>query len=184
MAGFGAAKPPKTKAFNGKKTFEEQMRRYTEHRVEGYPPLNVVDMYVHRPDSSKFWFVGKVAARSGATDDYALAAVVQKRLVLEHAKLLQPLDLGRSKTLEMWCAPANTEVSVAQKQQALRSLQGLKVPDAGVGALTLADVGFLPEQYDKENKGFYVKLPNDGIPVEESKVKIVSPQEAEATGLI
>ena len=97
MGGFGAPQPkaaaPK-KPLN-KKDFERQMNSYNALRIDGYPPPNVVDVYVHAPGKDKFWFVGKVAARAEATDDYGLAAVVQKRLVFEHAKLLQP-----SKTLE------------------------------------------------------------------------------------
>ena len=60
MAGFGTPKPKKAKGFEGKKTFEEQMTRYNALRVEGYPPPNVADVYVHKTDAPKFWFVGKV----------------------------------------------------------------------------------------------------------------------------
>jgi hypothetical protein len=103
MGGFGAPQPkaaaPK-KPLN-KKDFERQMNSYNALRIDGYPPPNVVDVYVHAPGKDKFWFVGKVAARAEATDDYGLAAVVQKRLVFEHAKLLQPREIGLSKTLEV-----------------------------------------------------------------------------------
>lgn len=187
MAGFGAPRAKPKDKF-GKKDFERQMRSYNKWYIEGYPPPNQMDVYVHAAGKPKFWFVGKVNARAEAfseAPDFALAAVVQKRLVLEHAKLLQPLELGRSKALELWCAPPNSEMAVAQKQQALRPLDGLKPGVDGSPALSMADCGFLPEQYTAEDRnGFYVKLPPDGVPEAESKVKIMSPAEAAAGGYL
>lgn len=136
MAGFGATKTTAKRSFEGKKTFERQMRSYTKHRLDAYPPPNLVDVYVHGAGKPKFWFVGKSVAREGSTDDYALSVVVQKRLVLEHAKLLQPRELGGASKLELWAAPPNSEISVAQHKQGLRPLDGLKAgPD-----LTMEDV--------------------------------------------
>lgn len=223
MGGFGAPQPkaaaPK-KPLN-KKDFERQMNSYNALRIDGYPPPNVVDVYVHAPGKDKFWFVGKVAARAEATDDYGLAAVVQKRLVFEHAKLLQPREIGLSKTLEvrganrmhayglriasgcafladnpcvlrvsrsirqLWCAPPNSEMKVAQRQQALRRLDGLRAGVDGTAPLTIDDCGFLPEQYTAEDqKGFYVRLPPDGVPREENRVQIMSPGQAAASGYL
>ena len=187
MAGFGKPAGPKKKSFEGKKSFEKHMQQYEELRINGYPPPNVVDVYVHAKGAEKFWFVGKCCVRDGVVDEDgpAMAAVKQKRLVFEHAKLLQPREMGglkgsKPKELELWCAAANSEVSVAQRQQGLRALDTLK-PD---GALSMEDVGFLPEQYTAEDgKGFYVRLPPNGQPEGESKVKIVSPEEAAAGGL-
>lgn len=182
MAGFGKAAPQKKKSFEGKRTFEKHMVQYEELRVAGYPPPNVVDVYVHAQGDERFWFVGKACAQDGVVEDGpALSVVKQKRLVFEHAKLLQPRLLGKKgAVLELWCAPANTEVSVAQRQIPLRGLDGLKpAPE-----LSMDNVGFLPEQYTAEDgKGFYVRLNPDGTPAEESKIKIVSPEEAAAGGL-
>ena len=185
MAGFGAPRAAAKKKPFGKKDFEQQMKSYNSCYVQGYPPPNAVDVYVHAEGKERFWFVGKANARADATSDYGLAVVVQKRHVLEHAKLLQPRELGVGKpTLELWCAPPNSEVKVAQRQQALRActleaerhpsallspliaiardwltlstmarrpmcagrLDGLKPGVDGLPALTLTDVGFLPEQ--------------------------------------
>lgn len=181
MAGFGATKTTAKRSFEGKKTFERQMRSYTKHRLDAYPPPNLVDVYVHGAGKPKFWFVGKSVAREGSTDDYALSVVVQKRLVLEHAKLLQPRELGGASKLELWVAPPNSEISVAQHKQGLRPLDGLKAGPE----LTMEDVGFLPEQYDKENQaGFFVRLDAEGQPMEDAApVKIVSPEQAAAGGL-
>jgi len=186
MAGFGAPRAAAKKKPFGKKDFEQQMKSYNSCYVQGYPPPNAVDVYVHAEGKERFWFVGKANARADATSDYGLAVVVQKRHVLEHAKLLQPRELGVGKpTLELWCAPPNSEVKVAQRQQALRRLDGLKPGVDGLPSLTLTDVGFLPEQYDAESgKGFYVRLPPDGVPLGESEVKIMSPAQAAAGGYL
>jgi len=185
--GFGAPQPPKEKSFGGRKTFEQHMRQYRQLLVPGYPPPNQVDVYVHAAGDERFWFVGKVCAREGLEDGAARAAVKQKRLVLEHAKVLQPRHLGRAKgQLELWCAPANSEMRVAQRQQELRRLGLSQSEVADIGH---EDVGYLPEQYNKEDTGpggtgFYVRLPPDGKPNASSSVRIVSPEEAKESGFI
>ena len=187
MAGFGSApskKPtdPFKKPKEAKKLFEAAMRRFNEHR--GPRPFdNQVDVYVKADGeraSDKFFFVGKAVARMGSTDDYAVSVLAQKRLVLEHAKLLQR-ELKAAKKLQLWVAPPNSEVRVAQRQVPLRSLADVKF-DAG--ALSPDDVGFAPEQYTAEDRdGFYVRLPPNGIPVTESDVRIVPPEELETMNI-
>jgi len=180
-SGFGAPKPSKKKAFEGKKTFERQMQAFHALRESGYPPPNQVDVYVHAAGSDKFWFVGKSVARAGVVEDFDLSAIVQKRLVLEHAKLLQPRVLGTDKALEIWTAPPNSEMRVAQRQQGLRPLVGLKAPPT----LNMDQCGFLPEQYTAEDReGFYVRLPADGQPNADSSVKVLSPEQAVAGGYL
>ena len=186
LAGFGkAAKKPSAKkaagSFDGKKSFEMQMRSWNTLHEDG-KKADEVDVYVRSAKSDKFWFVGKSAARAGACDDAAAySAVVQKRLCLEHAKLLK-LELRTAKTLQLWCAPGNTEMKVAQKMIGLRPLDGLK---GAREALPLDECGFMPEQYEKANgemeQGFYVRLPDDGQPAkgEVSSVKVMSPEELE-----
>ena len=52
-------------------------------------------------------------------------------------------------------------------------------------AMTGPDVGFDPEQYTDEAKGFYVRLEDDGRPAEgsEANPQIISPQELEGLNL-
>ena len=146
--------------------------RYNELRVEGYPEPNVIDVYVHAAGSDKFWYVGKSCARNGVggVDGPALSVVLQRRLALEHAKLLQPDELGRAQKLEVWCAPLNggleedllAALGNAQRQQSLRTLK-LDAEVDGFTALldaeaeacgsvtpttmTIQDCGFFPEHY-------------------------------------
>ena len=192
MAGFGAApakKPhdPFKKPKEAKKIFEAAMNRFNALR-EPRPFANQVDVYVKADDekSNKFWYVGKSVARTGSTDDVALGALAQKRLVFEHAKLLQR-ELKSAKRLQLWVAPPNSEVRVAQHQVPLRGLTTGEVKlDASV--LGEDDVGFLPEQYTVEDQnahqnGFFVRLPPDGIPVEANNVRVVPPEELESMNI-
>jgi len=104
----------------------------------------------------------------------------EKSLLLEHAKLLQR-ELRVAKKLQLWVAPPNSEVRVAQRQVPLRSLASVKLDADALGP---DDVGFAPEQYTAEDqKGFYVRLPPDGIPVTESDVRIVPPEELESMNI-
>lgn len=76
-------------------------------------------------------------------------------------------------------------MKVAQRQQALRRLDGLRAGVDGTAPLTIDDCGFLPEQYTAEDqKGFYVRLPPDGVPREENRVQIMSPGQAAASGYL
>ena len=197
LAGF--AKPAVKKAskskkaavakFDGKKTFEKQMRSWNALVAEQKEtPISMVDVYVRSAGSEKFWFVGKSAAPHDACEDAgACSALVQKRLVLEHSKLLQ-LSLKTAKDLQMWCAPGNSEMKVAQKLESLRPLDGIK---GARDALPMDACGFEPEQYKKANgeveQGFYVRLDDNGQPKGESHVKVVPPEKLEemrATGML
>ena len=86
---------------------------------------------------------------------------------------------------QLWCAPPNSEMKVAQRQQALRRLDGLRAGVDGTAPLSIDECGFLPEQYSAEDqKGFYVRLPPDGVPREENRVQIMSPGQAAASGYL
>ena len=151
------------------------MKAYKRLRAKDFS--NCVDVYVRNPKSDKFWFVGKSAANVEVCDP-SIGAAVQKRIIFEHAKLLQT-ELRRSSTLQLWIAPPNTELEVAKHQITLApGARGLK--EALISsALGATQVGFDPEQYLDEAKGFYVRLEDDGRPAEGSQTapKIVSPEE-------
>lgn len=180
LAGFGkrAAKAEKTGTFKGKETFTEHMRAFASLSAST-PPENKVDVYVRAPQSTskRFWYVGKVLASVG-TCDAASAVILQKRLIFEHAKLLQ-LELRMAKELQLWTAPINTEVRVAEHRQPLTSVDDVRVPkDVRAAALDGPRVGFEPEQYADEKMGFYVRLQEDGSPAPGSEVqtRFVTPE--------
>ena len=141
----------------GKTAFDDIRRRqaaqFDELRLRGSRRhVNVCDVYVSAHDDDAYYYVGKscVAAGLGGADGPALSVVLQKELVLEHAKRLQPL--AGAEQLEVWCAPPNSEAAIAQGADRLRSLS-----DAAA-ALALEDVGFQPE----DGSGFHVRRRADG----------------------
>ena len=95
------------------------LARHISLRVCGSPEPNVCDVYVHAVGSDRLWWVGKSCARGGVggVDGAALAVVLQKQLVLENAKILQPLELGQAEELEVWCAPLGGELTSAQRKE-------------------------------------------------------------------
>ena len=98
--------------------------------------------------------MAKAVAKAGSCDDAALAMVAQKRLVLEHAKALVRELAMTTAPLQMWVAPANTEMRVAQKYEGLRRVDQLKR-----GALSADDCGYEPEHWTDPRLGFKVRLP-------------------------
>ena len=86
---------------------------------------------------------------------------------------------------QMWTAPPNTELEVAKHQRALDAIP-IKIDEQLVTqVLQTPDVGFDPEQYTSEGKGFYVRLEDDGRPAEgsETSPQIIHPSELEGLNL-
>uniref|UniRef100_A0A7S0P5T1 Uncharacterized protein n=1 Tax=Calcidiscus leptoporus TaxID=127549 RepID=A0A7S0P5T1_9EUKA len=179
-----------TTTFNLKRSMESAMLAYRSFRPPGsaLPEEHrhrCADVYVHAVGSSSFYFVGKVAgcaAEVGASE----AVVLQKRVILEHAKLLQPVlaDAERmGRQLQLWLAPPNSEVRVAQKKQGLSCAATVRVtPELRAAAAAAPLCGFEPEVLDRENpSGFRVALPPDGQPEEGSELQVnfVAPGSAE-----
>ena len=158
--GFGAPKKAAAKSkrpegnlvFEGQKTFDKHLKLF-KSLEDPEDRSNMCDCYVRAEGNDKFWFVGKAVAKAGSCDDAALAMVAQKRLVLEHAKALVRELAMTTAPLQMWVAPANTEMRVAQKYEGLRRVDQLKR-----GALSADDCGYDPEHWTDPRLGFKVRL--------------------------
>jgi hypothetical protein len=129
------------------------------------------DVYVRSPDDSRttFWFVGKIARNVKASDGSGSesesvhyvptpteAVLSQKRIILEYAKQhLRPQNFGGkyAATLELWLAPADSEMDVVQNKVTLERVKG-SVADLS-DDFSVTKVGFNPEIYvgDELNKG-------------------------------
>ena len=166
--GFGAPKkkaaakskrPAGNLVFEGQKTFDTHFELFKSLQ-DPEDRSNMVDCYVRAEGNEKFWFVGKAVAKAGSCDDAALAMVAQKRLVLEHAKALVRELALTTEPLQMWVAPGNTEMRVAQKMEGLRRVDTLKR-----GELSVDDCGYDPETWTDPKLGFKVRLGDDGQPV-------------------
>jgi hypothetical protein len=118
------------------------------------------DVYVRSPDDSRttFWFVGKIARN--ITETYiptpTEAVLSQKRIILEYAKQhLRPQNFGGkyAASLELWLAPADSEMDVVQNKVTLERVKG-SVADLS-DDFSVTKVGFNPEIYvgDELNKG-------------------------------
>ena len=178
--GFGAPKKAAAKSkrpegnlvFEGQKTFDKHLKLF-KSLEDPEDRSNMCDCYVRAEGNDKFWFVGKAVAKAGSCDDAALAMVAQKRLVLEHAKALVRELAMTTAPLQMWVAPANTEMRVAQKYEGLRRVDQLKR-----GALSADDCGYEPEHWTDPRLGFKVRLGDDGQPVGgPTPAKIVAAEE-------
>ena len=165
--GFGAPKkaaaakkskrPEGNLLFEGQKTFDKHFELFKSLQ-DPEDRSNMVDCYVRAEGNDKFWFVGKAVAKAGSCDDAALAVVAQKRLVLEHAKALVRELAMTTESLQMWVAPPNTEMRVAQKMEGLRRVDQLKRGD-----LSVDDCGYDPETWTDPKLGFKVRLGDETL---------------------
>lgn len=131
-------------------------------KEQGAPACN--DVYLRSPDDSRttFWFVGKIARNvvNSETAHYiptpTEAVLSQKRIILEYAKQhLRPQNFGGryAASLELWLAPADSEMDVVQNKVTLERVKG-SVADLS-DDFSVTKVGFAPEIYvgDELNKG-------------------------------
>jgi hypothetical protein len=107
------------------------------------------DVYIRSPlnSTTTFWFVGKVAFENDSIGG-AVACLSQKRLILEYSRHhLRPQNLGGkyASTLELWLAPPDSEMDVAQNKVTLQRVVGsaADLPEQ----FHVASVGYNPEIY-------------------------------------
>jgi len=165
----GKAKTKPANAFSLKHAMEDAMHSFREVCPTDLTRERSRDVYVRAEGSPKYFFVGKA---TGSGIEAAGAILSQKRVVLEHAKLLdqelRTADLQKV-PLQIWTAPLGTEVAVAQRDQALTSLASAKLSaeERQLVSSGEARAGFEPEQIADNETGFHVKLPStideDGV---------------------
>jgi hypothetical protein len=166
-------------AFDLQAAMVSAMRAHRDLWVKDASRELCADVYVRAEGAPRFYFVGKACGSAGVCDA-PRAVLAQKRLILEHARLLRP-ELEQQhrlgKALQLWTAPANTELIVAQRKQALTPLHGLRLDPALSSAASARQViaGFEPEELNEASPdGFFVRLPDDGVPTEALGVKFAS----------
>lgn len=102
-------------------------RTYDEIR-KTHGVSNSRDVYVRSPKNSltTYWFVGKIGFVE-PTITPITACLLQKRLILEYAASLRPQNMGGpiySKELEIWLAPADSEMDVVRNMVVLEPVRG------------------------------------------------------------
>jgi hypothetical protein len=127
------------------------------HHIDVYCRLNITEV---------FYFVGKVNYIPTLTANNALLA--QKNLIIEYSKSLRPKDLagpnGMLGDLELWYAPGNSEMNVAQNKIKLEGPLIGNEEDM-LGIVKPKEIGFSPEIYQGGEEGFRCKRDNQGNPL-------------------
>lgn len=147
------------------------------------------DVYIRSPLNSPttFWFVGKVASESApihpkmeendssspvVVNDpdhvFVAACLSQKRIIMEYSRLhLRPQNFGGrfASALELWLAPADSEMDVAQNKVTLTKVLGSAsdLPES----FSVATVGYNPEIYvgdEVKQGGLRVERDEEGQP--------------------
>lgn len=149
-----------------------QNKHFVAIREAGGPEVTN-DIYARDPDSSTFFFVGKVACISDVSVEKAIAR--QYALIEEHSARLRPSELYSKKgSLEIWVAPGDSEMDVAYNRPHIRFLKMNKADEVdGADEVRNLEVGFQGEIYDSDEDGFRTWRTEDGLPM---KDEIKEPQ--------
>ena len=139
-----------------KKATAQQMATYQALRK--LPACSLADVYARpaspAPESAMHcYFVGKIAGDDFVDGATSLAA--QEVLVKQHARLLLPDIFGGCEAdseIELWLAPGDTEVRVAQNELSLSPWRGL--PE-GAAMPKAVECGFDPETREAGQPPFF-----------------------------
>lgn len=129
------------------------------------------DCYARLEGSEVCWFIGKVAhiPEVSMKDAFELYIVLLK----EYSKSLRPIELAVKSTsinLQIWYAPGNSEMSVAQNKISLKlytsaaNTTSQPYDVSKVGAVE-SFIGFQPEVYQDGEEGFRVLRDSNGHPL-------------------
>ena len=175
----------------------EGQKQATAQQLASYQVLQKLpsatrgDVYARAPPdadgspSTACWFVGKVIAEA-TPPEAALAS--QEVLVKEHARLYLPNVFGPvpDEDLELWLAPGNTELRVAQNEISLRPWVRPMGEDEALPAAGAC--GFEPETAPPEHMvgaggdKFCVQRDANGAPIgRQYKANVVSPDKVPGT---
>lgn len=149
-----------------------QNKHFVAIREAGGPAMTN-DVYVRDPESSVFWFCGKVARISDVSIEKAVGR--QYPIIEEHSARLRPLELYPKRgSLEIWTAPGDSEMDVAYNRPHVR-FQKMKRGDEVEGAdkVRNIEIGFQGEVYDSGEEGFRTWRTEDGLPL---KPEITEPK--------
>lgn len=133
------------------------------------------DCYARLEGSEVCWFIGKVAhiPEVSMKDAFELYIILLK----EYSKSLRPKELAVKSTgvnLQIWYAPGNSEMSVAQNKISLKLYAPVAIGSGNtesqpsdvskVGAVE-SFIGFQPEVYQDGEEGFRVLRDSNGQPL-------------------
>lgn len=125
------------------------------------------DLYARLSGTSTFWFCGKLIHDTGIKFEEAFS--IEYPVICEYSKALRPKELAKiNHELQIWFAPGNSEMDVAQNKISLKYFAPLAV-DVYSHILTSSDiedfVGFEPEVYQGGEQGFRCQRSDQGEPL-------------------
>ena len=129
------------------------------------------DVYCKSPlnDTTRLWFVGKIAVTPNTSATPEQAVISQKRIILEYSKReLRPQNLGGkySDSLELWLAPGDSEMDCVQNKISLTKVVG-STADL-VDDFSVSNVGYNPEIYvgdERVKGGLRITRDDNGDPI-------------------
>lgn len=128
--GFGVIRKQASTGYTGVKALRKATNNYDRLKKQYEDNKDVCrDLYVRSPLNNEklFWFVGKIICDPTASVSVEEAALAQKRLILDYAKLkLRPNNFGGkyANTLEIWLAPGDSEMDTVQNKVSLEQVKG------------------------------------------------------------
>jgi len=152
--------------------------RLLAKRCESFEKLKEVghpvacDLYARLGGTTTFWFCGKLIHDPGM--QFSEAMSIELPVIVEYAKALRPQELGSpmsakiSTDMQIWHAPANSEMDVAQNKVTLNRFVPLLIEDYShiLVSSSIEDlIGYQPEIYQGGEKGFRVQRGDNGEPL-------------------
>lgn len=167
---------------SGTKALRKVANQFDTIRKEHDVPIACRDVYIRSPlhSPTTFWFVGKIAnvpppSSNDGNDEEAVdsprwiqTALLLKRIIFEYSKdQLRPQAMGGkyASSLELWLAPADSEMDVATNKVSLRPVRA-SLSDIEI-TLGASDIGYNPEIYVGEERvkgGLRVERDEHGVP--------------------
>lgn len=151
-------------------------KTFTAIKSAGGPAADIYGCVSTQNTEAVFWFLGKVAHIS----DVSLEQCVSRQwyLIQQHAANLRPIELFpavTSRSLELWCAPADSELEVAYNRPTSAAFQKMSQDVVGAVDMKTNLIGFQGEVYDRGEDGFRTwRLTANGMP---SRAEIGGPDE-------
>ena len=163
--------------------FNINRQRENFEQIKSVGGLDLVnDIYVRDPDSTTFWYCGKIARVSDIQLEQAVAR--QWSMIEEHAARLRPLELyPKWNSLEIWTAPGESEIGVAYCKPEIQFVMMEKDVEGASEVRNIA-IGFAGELYENDEEGFRTIRDNNGLAVKQEIQQQEQPTDTEIDELM
>lgn len=162
-----ASNSPFSRELRGRKG--DKLRNYylLFESLRSQPDTTITDIYCRVANTDTFWFTGKVANRNTIGKVVAVSQLAS--LITNYAKFLRPREIGGPTSigteLEVWAAPGNSEMQVAQNKITLEKIERKGQIESDSALEFAGAIGFEPEIYVDNEEGFRCFRDENGAPV-------------------